>query len=178
MTPDGLPNLTKAERDALQLLGQGYDIKACATHLGISDHAVSERLRGARRKLGVTSSRAAARMLREAAAAPYSFSGDSFSGLVGEPCEPPSLSVPAGQAERLDAVPSGGDLREYQLAFSGQSDSPRSIPFIPLRGVDTKGNSLSKAQRVQAMIDLSIKIAAVAALVCLIALAVNMATLR
>lgn len=177
MRAANLTLLTLAEREALQCLAQGYDIKACAARLGISDHAVNERLRSARRKLGVTSSRAAARMLREDSDTPYSFSGDKFSGL-GEPeAMPPIMSSPAGQAERLVAECDGGELREYQLAFSGYQAVPSPHSSLPLRGADARGNTLSKAERVHAMIDLSVKIAAVAALVCLLALAINMATL-
>jgi DNA-binding CsgD family transcriptional regulator len=169
--------LTVAEREALEGLAQGYDIKACATRLGISDHAVNERLRSARRKLGVTSSRAAARMLREDPDQPYSFSGDRFSGLGAPDAMAPSLTSPADQAERMDTECDSGDLREYQLAFSGYQSAPLDHSGLPLRGADARGNSLSKAERVHAMIDLSVKIAAVAALVCLLALAINMATL-
>lgn len=61
--PDPLARLTDAERAALRLLGQGHDTKSAAAALGISAHAVGERLREARRKLGVTSSREAARRL-------------------------------------------------------------------------------------------------------------------
>lgn len=63
MNKSGLPPLTEAERAVLRLLGQGHDTKSAAVLLGISGHAVNERLREARRKLDVTSSRAAARLL-------------------------------------------------------------------------------------------------------------------
>lgn len=58
--------LTEKEKDALRLLLRGHDAKSSARALGLSVHTVNERLREARRKLGVTSSREAARRLLEA----------------------------------------------------------------------------------------------------------------
>lgn len=55
--------LTAKEKDALRLLLRGHDAKSWARELGLSVHTVNERLREARRKLGVTSSREAARLL-------------------------------------------------------------------------------------------------------------------
>lgn len=62
----GLSRLSERERDVLRLLARGYDAKAVADQLSLSPYAVNERLRQARRKLGVTSSREAARMLMSA----------------------------------------------------------------------------------------------------------------
>lgn len=56
-------NLTQRELEVLRLLARGYDIKTAAVELSISPSAVSDRLRQARRKLGVSSSREAARIL-------------------------------------------------------------------------------------------------------------------
>lgn len=58
-----LDTLTDKEKDALRLLLRGHDAKSSARELGLSVHTVNERLRDARRKLGVTSSREAARRL-------------------------------------------------------------------------------------------------------------------
>ena len=55
--------LTEKEKDALRLLLRGHDAKSSAQALGLSVHTVNERLREARRKLGTTSSREAARRL-------------------------------------------------------------------------------------------------------------------
>ena len=59
----GTSTLTEKERQALRLLGQGHDAKSIACHLGLSVHTIHERLRDARRKLGTSSSREAARQL-------------------------------------------------------------------------------------------------------------------
>ncbi|MFM7403483.1 MAG: helix-turn-helix transcriptional regulator [Erythrobacter sp.] len=65
--PDTLTDtLTDKEKDALRLLLRGHDAKSCARELALSVHTVNERLRKARRKLGTTSSREAARVLMAA----------------------------------------------------------------------------------------------------------------
>lgn len=61
----GTDALTDKEKDALRLLLRGHDAKSSARELGLSVHTVNERLREARRKLGTTSSREAARRLLE-----------------------------------------------------------------------------------------------------------------
>lgn len=59
----GLDTLTDKEKETLRLILRGHDAKSSARELGLSVHTVNERLREARRKLGVTSSREAARRL-------------------------------------------------------------------------------------------------------------------
>jgi len=63
---DLLKALTEREKEALRLLATGHDAKSVASLLGLSVHTVNERLRNARRKLGLSSSRAAARRLAQA----------------------------------------------------------------------------------------------------------------
>ena len=58
-----LEALSEREKETLRLLLQGYDAKSIAKHLGLSVHTVNERLRASRRKLEVSSSREAARLL-------------------------------------------------------------------------------------------------------------------
>jgi TonB family protein len=59
----GLDRLTEREREALRLLARGHDAKSIAADLDLSVHTINERLREVRRKLGVSSSREAARLL-------------------------------------------------------------------------------------------------------------------
>ncbi|MCB2088333.1 MAG: helix-turn-helix transcriptional regulator [Sphingomonadaceae bacterium] len=61
--------LSEKERQALRLILRGHDAKSMAGELGLSVHTINERLRNARRKLSVTSSKEAARLLLEAEAA-------------------------------------------------------------------------------------------------------------
>lgn len=60
----GYRALTEKEKQTLRLLVNGHDAKSIARHLGLSVHTIHERLRDARRKLMVSSSREAARQLR------------------------------------------------------------------------------------------------------------------
>jgi DNA-binding CsgD family transcriptional regulator len=60
-----LGTLTDREKVVLRLLAKGFDAKSAARELGLSVHTVNERLRSTRRKLQVTSSREAARLLLE-----------------------------------------------------------------------------------------------------------------
>lgn len=65
---DALDTLTEKEKETLRLLLSGYDAKSMAAYLDLSVHTVNERLRNSRRKLSVSSSREAARMLAQAEA--------------------------------------------------------------------------------------------------------------
>ncbi|TPG22622.1 LuxR family transcriptional regulator [Sphingomonas koreensis] len=60
---ESVDRLTERERAVLRLLATGHDAKSIAAQLDVSVHAVNERLRKARQKLGVASSREAARRL-------------------------------------------------------------------------------------------------------------------
>lgn len=64
MTHD-LDTLTEKEKETLRLLLVGHDAKSMARELDLSVHTVNERLRHARRKLSVASSKEAARLLHE-----------------------------------------------------------------------------------------------------------------
>jgi DNA-binding CsgD family transcriptional regulator len=62
----GYQTLTEKEKATLRLLVNGHDAKSIACSMGLSIHTVNERLRDARRKMSVSSSREAARLAREA----------------------------------------------------------------------------------------------------------------
>jgi DNA-binding CsgD family transcriptional regulator len=57
--------LSEREKETLRLLLTGHDVKSIASSLGLSVHTVNERLREARRKLGASSSRQAARVFAD-----------------------------------------------------------------------------------------------------------------
>jgi DNA-binding CsgD family transcriptional regulator len=63
---EGIGALSEREKETLRFLLVGHDAKSIALELGLSVHTVNERLRDARRKLGLSSSREAARVLAEA----------------------------------------------------------------------------------------------------------------
>ena len=60
---DGYDALTEKEKETLRLMARGHDAKSAASALSLSVHTINERLRAARRKLAVTSSREAARLV-------------------------------------------------------------------------------------------------------------------
>jgi DNA-binding CsgD family transcriptional regulator len=97
-TPSAIDTLTEKEKQALRLLVTGYDAKSMARYLGLSVHTVNERLRDARRKLGLGSSREAARMLREAETARPEFSGDGFFRDAPVHLVKAGSGAPAGQS--------------------------------------------------------------------------------
>jgi DNA-binding CsgD family transcriptional regulator len=78
--------LTEKEKQTLRLIVRGHDAKSTARHLGLSVHTVNERLRDARRKLEVSSSREAARLL--------------FNAEGGDPQNVGDKQI--GEAERAD----------------------------------------------------------------------------
>ena len=82
---DDFWGLTQKEKQTLRLMVRGHDAKSIACSLGLSVHTINERLRDARRKMTVSSSREAARLLLEKESegaetpAPYSL-GDAGIG--------------------------------------------------------------------------------------------------
>ena len=59
----GYKALSDKEKETLRLILHGHDAKSMAQELALSVHTINERLRSARRKLEVTSSKEAARLL-------------------------------------------------------------------------------------------------------------------
>jgi DNA-binding CsgD family transcriptional regulator len=76
----GYQALTEKEKETLRLLLAGHDAKSMARHFGLSVHTINERLRDARRKLSASSSREAARLLREAEGLGPQSAGDKEMG--------------------------------------------------------------------------------------------------
>lgn len=78
--PNGYQALTEKEKETLRLLLGGHDAKSIARTLGLSVHTVHERLRDARRKMSVSSSREAARLLHQIEGRVPEFIGDKAIG--------------------------------------------------------------------------------------------------
>ena len=93
----GYPALTEKEKQTLRLIVRGHDAKSTARHLGLSVHTINERLREARRKLSVSSSREAARLLLARESGSPDSVGDK---LLGE--------AQSTGAVRQDDTPDGG----------------------------------------------------------------------
>lgn len=115
----GYQTLTDKEKQTLRLLVEGYDAKTMARHLGLSVHTVNERLRDARRKMAVSSSREAARQLRAAERTDPDLLGDeTLGGAV--PCPDLALDkAPAAQTIpfRHPAFVIGGIAMSLSLAI-------------------------------------------------------------
>jgi DNA-binding CsgD family transcriptional regulator len=102
--------LSEKEKQTLRLIVRGHDAKSIARSLDLSVHTINERLRDARRKMAVSSSREAARLLLAAeggadAAPPPELLGDSEIGAdpAGRPAD--QQDAPIGGAGRADRRP-------------------------------------------------------------------------
>lgn len=84
---EGVSTLTDREKETLRLLLSGYDAKLIAHELGLSVHTINERLRDARRKLDVSSSREAARRLAQFEQRDPNSFVDMRLGVGGRPVE-------------------------------------------------------------------------------------------
>lgn len=102
-----LQALTEKEKQTLRLMGRGHDAKSMARHLGLSVHTVNDRLRVVRRKLSVSSSREAARLL-----------------LASEP-EPPDLS-----ADTLFGADGAGGPAQHRTAIDGRGSRQTALRVI------------------------------------------------
>ena len=101
--------LTEKEKQTLRLIVRGHDAKSVARSLGLSVHTINERLRDARRKMAVSSSREAARLL--------------FESEGGDPGAPtPDLLRDTGIGEA--ASPIGVDQGSAPVSGAGRMTRP------------------------------------------------------
>ena len=100
MSTTELHKLTPRQKENLRLLIRGFDAKSIAKELAISVHTVTEHLREARRRLGVSNSREAARLLEAADARPPNNMGPNTMG-VGEPTVTSSFELQTTTKRRL-----------------------------------------------------------------------------
>lgn len=77
---NALATLSEKEKETLRLIVRGHDAKSIANALELSVHTINDRLRAARRKLSVTSSREAARLLLAQEGADPQFCADTDLG--------------------------------------------------------------------------------------------------
>ena len=80
-------DLNAREKALLRLLAQGHTVKTAAAITADSENAANEVLRSARRKLGVASSREAARLFAQSEQ-PSQKNRDEFSGIADAPASP------------------------------------------------------------------------------------------
>ena len=143
----GYQDLTEKEKQTLRLMVRGHDAKSVARHLGLSVHTINERLRDARRKMGVSSSREAARLLLESEGDAPNFLSDipigdasPLSGMGhGDRNLPtrPRLAIIAGGTIMLLAVAASTTVFDVQMGdgpalAAGQAAQPaRAAPAAP-----------------------------------------------
>ena len=128
MSSADLQKLTPRQKEILRLLQNGFDTKSIARELDISVHTVTEHLREARRNLGVTNSREAARMLAQAEVGPPNYMGPAKIGVGGST----ATTSPVEQSSTKRWLVTIGAaimilLTTVALALT-QSDSELSLP--------------------------------------------------
>ncbi|NUS99796.1 MAG: helix-turn-helix transcriptional regulator [Sphingomonas sp.] len=119
-----LSRLNEAERQVLLLLAEGHTAKSVANELGSTAAAVNERLREARRKTGVGSSRELARLLKS-----QENRHDEL-GMASNPVSAPNLSGHGASTRRHQEVRFGmvGLFIIVMGASALISDVPPSAP--------------------------------------------------
>lgn len=138
MTGNAVERLSEAQKECLRLVAAGMELKEVARELGISPNAVVERLRNARRTLGVGTSREAARLfaaseggadyIRHVAIpdgvagsrppTPFCPPSNAGSGSAGE--GPGSVSIREEQTPYLAAGPSAGSRFPWPFPTAGR----------------------------------------------------------
>ena len=133
---NGYQALSEKEKQALRLLLSGYDAKSMARHLGLSVHTVNERLRDARRKMATSSSREAARQLREVEERTPELLGDEHLGGAAPATAAQVFPQPAqgsGISRRTGWIV-GASVMTISLALlalsalSGSANAPAATP--------------------------------------------------
>ncbi|WP_176484519.1 helix-turn-helix domain-containing protein [Sphingomonas spermidinifaciens] len=152
-----LDTLTDKEKATLRLIVRGHDAKSAARTLDLSVHTINERLREARRKLAVPSSREAARLLFEAEGGTLENIRDSE---IGEGAELPSTEE--GTAPTRGASWAGRPrlfigvlvmtLTLGLLALIGLSQ-PATPPLPATQQATANAEVIEAAQRLFALID-------------------------
>ncbi len=135
----GLRALSEKEKQTLRLIVRGHDAKSTARSLGLSVHTINERLRDARRKMAVSSSREAARLLLEAeggaVASPHpDLLGDIEIGDDPGPAPVDQGGAPIGGAGRRYRRPSiiiGGFLMTLVLGLLALATMSQPDPAVP-----------------------------------------------
>ncbi|WP_298398083.1 DUF4019 domain-containing protein [Sphingobium sp.] len=129
--------LTEKEKQTLRLIVRGHDAKSIARSLGLSVHTINERLRDARRKMAVSSSREAARLLLAAeggehiVATPYSV-GDAE---MGEEAAVIPADQGAGQAIRPARIIIGVTIMTFVLGLLALAAMPQNMPAAQTEAV-------------------------------------------
>ena len=169
---DNVEGLSDRERETLRLLGRGHDAKSIAAALHLSVHTVNERLRAARRKLGVSSSREAARLLLAHDATSEAGENAGYKKIGVAPvaaCEPysaPAHSRAADAKRRLTTVVIGAFMLAVLLSVlvaAQPSATPRNaepISSLPSLFAVSDYPAEALAQHAQGITDFRLQVSA------------------
>lgn len=155
--------LNEKEHEILSLLLQGYSVKTAARMLDVSANTLNERLRSARRKLGVASSREAALLLRDDPAHSHKspVTNEFGMGFSSSPRAVSALPVSTG-AEGQEA-----ELATVQAAYMPLASVWIPGSGLPLRQKEMRDNELGRSGRLRAFRETTLALATSFALICL-----------
>lgn len=132
---EGYDALTEKEKETLRLMVRGHDAKSMARELSLSVHTTNDRLRAARRKLGVTSSREAARLAFEREGGTPKNLADKELGSAGQGGAADNHREPEGiRPGRKRMILIGGVLMTLILAtflLASQASAPVAPSSMP-----------------------------------------------
>ncbi|MFM5924929.1 MAG: DUF4019 domain-containing protein [Novosphingobium sp.] len=158
----GYQALTEKEKQTLRLLVSGYDAKSMARHLGLSVHTVNERLRDARRKMATSSSREAARLLRDVEGQTPELLGDKDLGDV--PASGPPQVLPQPDRGNGKSRPTGWIVGGFAMtltlallayaAMSGSADTATVSQPPAAATAPAEGPAATPARQWLAQVDL------------------------
>lgn len=133
-----LARLTEKEKETLRLIVRGHDAKSAARTLGLSVHTIHDRLREARRKVAVPSSREAARLLFEAEGGTPDNLGPHTIGEATPVAMPHAEAAPIPGAERphRSRLTTGVMLMLPALALLAVVAATQLDPASPSAGVE------------------------------------------
>lgn len=153
-----IEKLTERQKECLRLIVRGFEAKEAARELGISPTAVVERLRSARRVLGVETSREAARLLAAAEGSGINrWRVDMPPELADVPYPLPTELSNGGASPNERLL-----LREVSAPFvvadPAAPSRPHGLP-VPWRRRGARDNDLTSIERLMASGGLTIAIA-------------------
>lgn len=161
----GLSALTEKEKQTLRLIVRGHDAKSIARNFSLSVHTINERLRDARRKMAVSSSREAARLLLEAESGDPGLPSQNLleDTQIGDAPPQPDVdhetapNIGVRQAYRLPWIIVGGILMALVLSALALTLSPivASSPSPPPTAAQSAPNPevVNTAQKWLALLD-------------------------
>lgn len=128
--------LSEKEKQTLRLIVRGHDAKSTARHLGLSVHTINERRREARRKLQVSSSREAARLLLDQEGDGPQNAADKHLGEAGVRPAAQTAAPDTGRAgvPRAGWIIAGAALMSLVLGILALAAVPQSVgePVTPI----------------------------------------------